>query len=84
MPLIPVAGGAIQLAIFPGSMTGCIRLRTYSRSSIVGSQSDFALVKLFSRDQVAVDIEMMTGVFTHVAMKTRIGQIKALTNAFVR
>src|SRR5437016_11759638 len=40
LPLIPVAGGAIQLAILPTSVTGCIRLRTYSRSSVVGSHSD--------------------------------------------
>src|SRR5207302_4429480 len=41
LPLIPVAGGAIQLAILPGSVTAFIRLRTYSRSSTVGSQSVF-------------------------------------------
>src|SRR5262245_57033708 len=40
LPLMPVAGGAIQLAILPTSVTGFIRLRTYSRSSIVGSHSD--------------------------------------------
>src|SRR5204862_2997448 len=37
LPLMPAAGAAIQLAILPGSNTGCIKLRTYSRSSIVGS-----------------------------------------------
>src|SRR6266404_6407744 len=39
LPLMPVAGGAIQLAILPGSVTGCIKLRTYSRSSTLGSHS---------------------------------------------
>src|SRR2546423_14937389 len=39
LPLIPVAGGAIQLAILPGSVTGCIRLRTYSRSATLGNHS---------------------------------------------
>ena len=72
LPLIPVAGGAIQLAILPGSITGCIRLRTYSRSSIVGSHSDFALLKLFRADQVALDVEMVTGVFADVTVKTRV------------
>ena len=70
-PLTPVAGGAIQLAIFPGSITGCIRLRTYSRSSIVGSHSDFRRFKLFRRDQVALDVEMMTSVFADVTVETR-------------
>src|SRR5207253_1044012 len=41
LPLIPDACGAIQLAILPGSVTVFIRLRTYSRSSTVGSQSVF-------------------------------------------
>src|SRR5712691_9424595 len=41
LPLIPVDGGAIQLAILPGSVTAFIRLRTYSRSSTVGSQTVF-------------------------------------------
>jgi hypothetical protein len=36
-PLMPLDGGAIQAAIFPGSTTGCIRLATKSRSSSVGS-----------------------------------------------
>src|SRR5688500_10563060 len=40
LPLIPAAGGAIQLAIFPGSVTGFMRLRTYSRSSMLGNHSD--------------------------------------------
>src|SRR6476659_4408406 len=40
LPLIPAAGGAIQFAIFPGSVTGCIKLRTYSRSLSVGIHSD--------------------------------------------
>ncbi|HEU0178639.1 MAG TPA: hypothetical protein VFV58_30615 [Blastocatellia bacterium] len=38
--MTPVLGGAIQLAILPGSVTGFIRLRTDSRSSNAGSQSD--------------------------------------------
>src|SRR5262245_31145815 len=37
---MPVLGGEIQLAILPGSVTGFIRLRTYSRSSNAGSHSD--------------------------------------------
>src|SRR2546430_14099076 len=41
LPLIPVAGGAIPFAIFPTSVTGFIKLRTYSRSSIVGNHSNF-------------------------------------------
>src|SRR2546428_6895476 len=40
LPFTPAAGAAIQLAILPGSVTGCIKLPTYSRSSIVGSHSD--------------------------------------------
>src|SRR5437660_8409702 len=57
LPLIPAAGGAIQLAILPISVTGRIRLRTYSRSSVVGSHSDFfcsnssCLIKLPSRSK---------------------------------
>src|SRR2546423_14270830 len=39
LPLMPAAGGAIQLAILPGSVTGRMRLRTYARSSSVGSNS---------------------------------------------
>src|ERR1044072_9444518 len=41
LPLMPDAGGAIQFAILPTSVTGCIELPTYSRSAIVGSHSDF-------------------------------------------
>src|SRR5262249_35755112 len=38
--LVPVAGGAIQFAIFPRSVTGVMRLRTYSRSCSVGNHSE--------------------------------------------
>src|SRR5215472_15656827 len=41
LPLIPAAGGAIQLAIFPTSVTCRIRLCTYSRSASVGNHSAF-------------------------------------------
>src|ERR1041385_4291714 len=40
LPLMPLVGGAIQFAILPTSVTGFIRLRTYSRSSLVGNHSD--------------------------------------------
>src|SRR5574341_1224376 len=37
LPLMPVAGGAIQLAILPGSVTGLMNDQTYSRSWSVGN-----------------------------------------------
>src|SRR5439155_989979 len=40
-PLTPRAGGAIQLANLPRSVTGCIRLWTYASSSGLGSHSRF-------------------------------------------
>ena len=75
---MPVVGGAIQFAIFPGSVTGCIRLRTYSRSSIVGNHSDFRLLEFFFGDQVAVNIKVMAGVFANVAMKATAREINPL------
>ncbi len=80
---MPAAGGAIQFAILPGSVTGCIRLRTYSRSAIVGSHSVFATFKLFARDQIAFQIKSVSGVLSDMPVETRVREIQTFARAFV-
>ena len=45
-------------AIFPGSVNRLLKLRTYSRSSIVGKPIRLALIELLLRNQIAIDIEI--------------------------